>query len=268
MPPTSTGETREPTSTELSLVANHKLEEVRSSSRSAAQAMYEAGPGSKRQSDVLELPEEHPIRKRARKTESAYISRYNAKVYTELLLAHLAAAEKEVVELKARHTHLAEENEKLVWSTVFTENQVLKRQIASLTRAEPQPSSGGEGPSESATVRRESTPLSRENKRANSETRSVPGTIASLQVDQPETNPDNRCEQGASETSSTTTGTNRALDLDSKANPTSPVSQLGSSECGCEHGGKRATSDESFCQYFEEHVLMPERSSQICSFLV
>jgi hypothetical protein len=89
------------------------LDALRRTSRAAAQAQYEAGPGMKRPAALLALPEHSLERRKARKKESAYISRFRAQSYSRLLGGELSSARKEMHALMAKRDRLVAERERL-----------------------------------------------------------------------------------------------------------------------------------------------------------
>lgn len=73
--------------------AETNLECLRTEARHKAELAYAAGPGRKRVRGWEMLPESDPVFRREKKTRSAYVSRFKAKEYEQLLESSLADAE-------------------------------------------------------------------------------------------------------------------------------------------------------------------------------
>lgn len=120
--------------------AADRLSTVRAAARAAAEAMYAAGPGK---TDVFDVAidedendnsrrDENGGKRRARKARAAYISRFGAAAYTEMLCAHIIGGGNEVAALEARRQELAVERVQLRWALLQAENAVLKRTVMDL----------------------------------------------------------------------------------------------------------------------------------------
>lgn len=86
--------------------AAEALDQIRRSAKATARAQFVAGVGARWAAD-LARSEGDPLLKRAKKNESAYVSRFNRKIYMGMLAKRLAAE-------KRRESLLVEKKEELV----------------------------------------------------------------------------------------------------------------------------------------------------------
>lgn len=121
-----------PTQDPAGVAAATQLNALRHQARAAADHAYEDGPGRRQAGSPK--PQSEIARKRARKTRSAYTSRFHAKIYSGLLEARCAAALAEAEQLRRRRDEEEREARELRWTLVQMENEVLRRQIAELRR--------------------------------------------------------------------------------------------------------------------------------------
>jgi hypothetical protein len=94
-------------------VANEKIKLAQRRARAVAQEQFEKGPGLKRSRSLLSLPESDANKKKARKIESAYVSRYNKQEYVKVISGFVNTVKEEIESLKEKERHMARENELL-----------------------------------------------------------------------------------------------------------------------------------------------------------
>jgi hypothetical protein len=112
--------------------------------RQLAQEEYERGPGSRPDQRVhMSLPEGHADRRKAKKLESAYRSRFHQRVYPEVLRAHVEAAQRRKAKLESLHERLLQEREMLSVEVVRAEDRKLKQKLGRLLPANGRSSSRG-----------------------------------------------------------------------------------------------------------------------------
>lgn len=100
--------------------AEGALEKLRTEARTKAELAYANGPGRKRYRGWETLPESDPVFRREKKTRSAYVSRFKAKEYEQLLERSVADSE----ELNEEHRMTLESTE--------ASNNALRAQIRAL----------------------------------------------------------------------------------------------------------------------------------------
>lgn len=89
------------------------LDELRVSCISRAKEIFEEGPGRKRGRDFFMLPEDSIARKKAKKVESAHVSRYSKRLYETSLEAKCSASEQRIA-LLGLQAEKAQEESKLL----------------------------------------------------------------------------------------------------------------------------------------------------------
>lgn len=119
---------------EARVAAVTAIDEVRVNARRAAQHKYETGPGRKRPRALLELDEKHPDKKKSRKLESAYVSRYNKAIYEEMLEQRYAKATSELKDLENFHAATHRENQELKDAIKYIQ---MGMKIGAASKAEP-----------------------------------------------------------------------------------------------------------------------------------
>lgn len=115
----------------MSSLREATLAPVREAARLAAQQTYLAGPGARRPSSAP-AGSDDGVRKRARKTESAYTSRFRAKFYERLLEEKVGELEGEMEALRARLEAGRRGREKMQCEIIAMENVLLRREIERL----------------------------------------------------------------------------------------------------------------------------------------
>jgi hypothetical protein len=88
-----------------------KIKRAKELSRHTAQAQFESGPGLKRSRSLLALPESDDRKKKARKIESAYVSRYNKLEYVKVMSGFVDEVNDDISALKERKYRVERENE-------------------------------------------------------------------------------------------------------------------------------------------------------------
>lgn len=97
--------------------ATSRMGKMRHASKRNAEILYEEGPGRKRPRSVLELPVDHPDRKKSRKLENAYLSRFRKTSYTCLLEEECSRVQSVTKELRTHKSALEKEREELLIET-------------------------------------------------------------------------------------------------------------------------------------------------------
>lgn len=114
-----------------SAAAAAALAALRASATASAAAKYAAGPGARKRPRPAGPDEE----RRARKTRSAYMSRFSAAAYTTALEAACAAGEAARAAAEAAAARAREEHAALHWAVLCAENELLRRSVGELQAA-------------------------------------------------------------------------------------------------------------------------------------
>lgn len=119
------------------------LSNIRGVTRRMAQEEYDRGLGSRPgQRSYLSLPEGSERRRRAKKLESAYRSRFHLRLYPEMVRTHVEAVQRRQAMLESWQEHLLEERDRLSLEVVRAENRNLKQELGRLKVDEGGQSSG------------------------------------------------------------------------------------------------------------------------------